>query len=112
MPQQRQPDTCVDSPQGAKGRHMRDPELDHPNPPAGPQHARELGQATRRLFDVTQEIAERDGVERGLGEREPLRGGEHRVRPTRERFVNVVLGWHSSLILRYSCYLHGCPYRH
>ena len=90
-------------PQRPQRRRARDGELDHPDPPAGADHARELSQRRQPVVDVAQQVGEREAVELCIGERKPLglaaheahalvqlgRGGEARPR-SREHLLALI----------------------
>ena len=70
--EQRQPDARVHPPQRRAAAASGDAELDHPDPPARFDHARELAHRRGAVVDVAQQVGERQRVELAVGERELL----------------------------------------
>src|SRR5437867_2910147 len=63
--QQREADADVELPRGARnpGRHE---EVEHRDPPTGPNDARQLPHGRHGFVDVTEEVRERERVEPGV----------------------------------------------
>ena len=62
----------VQPPQGTRRARLRDTELDHSDPAAGLDHARQLAHRRRWIVDIAQQVGERERVEVTVGKRQLL----------------------------------------